>query len=78
VVPDAVSGQSPIVSGSPADKAGLQAGDVIKKVNGDTVTTGQGLTSLLNHYQPGDSVKLTVVRGSKTIQLNATLASAKG
>jgi serine protease Do len=76
VIPDAVSGQSPVVQGSPADKAGLQPGDVIKKVNSDSITTQQGLTMLLNRYQPGDNVKLTVIRDGKSDQLDATLGNA--
>jgi serine protease Do len=76
VLPESVSGQPAVVSGSPADKAGIQGGDVIKKVNGDAVTSEQGLTTLLNHYQPGDKITLSVVRGGKSIQISATLGTA--
>ncbi len=76
VVPQAISGQDPVAPGSPADKAGLQAGDIITKVNSDNVTQAQGLTTLLNRYQPGDSVKITVERGGKTITISVTLGSS--
>lgn len=70
ILPDAVSGgQSPVISGSPADQAGLQGGDVITKVGSDGVTTKQSLTTLLNNHKPGDTVKLSVVRGSKTLNI---------
>jgi S1-C subfamily serine protease len=75
VIPEAVSGEAPIVSGSPAEKAGLQAGDIIMKVNGDKTSQDQSLTTLLNKHQPGDKVKLTVVRGGKTLTITATLGS---
>jgi serine protease Do len=77
VIPSAASGQPSVVADSPADHAGLQGGDVIKKINGDNVTSEQGLTTLLNHYQPGDTVQLSVVRNGKTITLKATLGTAQ-
>jgi S1-C subfamily serine protease len=75
VIPEAISGEAPIVAGSPAEKSGLQAGDIITKVNGDSTSKDQSLTTLLNKHQPGDSVKLTVVRGGKTLTITATLGS---
>jgi serine protease Do len=75
VIPEAISGEAPIVSGSPAEKAGLQAGDVIVKVNGDKTSSDQSLTTLLNKHQPGDKVQLTVLRGGKTLTITATLGS---
>lgn len=75
VIPAAISGEVSIVSGSPAEKAGLQAGDIITKVNGDSTSQAQSLTTLLNKHQPGDNVKLTVVRGGKTLTITATLGS---
>jgi S1-C subfamily serine protease len=76
VVPDAVSGEEGVVSGSPADKAGLKAGDVIKKVDGTGMTDNRGLTSLLNRHQPGDTVTLSVNRDGKTISVKVTLGTA--
>lgn len=76
IIPDAVSGEEGVVSGSPADRAGLQAGDVIKKVNGSNVTTSQGLTSLLNKHKPGDTVTLSIIRSGKTLTIKVTLGSA--
>jgi serine protease Do len=76
VVPSAYGGSEPVVADSPAEKAGLKAGDVITKVNDDDVTKADPLSARLNKYQVGDSVDLTVVRSGKTIHLTAKLDAA--
>lgn len=65
-----------IVSGSPADKAGLKDHDIITKVNNISVNANTSLTAAISHFKPGDTVKLTIVRGSNTITKNVTLGSA--
>lgn len=65
-----------IVPGSPADKAGVQDGDIITKVNDQTIDPNHSLTSLISQRQVGDKVTLTVLRGDKTIALTATLEAA--
>lgn len=47
-----------VESGSPAEGAGLTAGDVITSVNGKSVDTAQALTAALSQAHPGDSVKI--------------------
>ncbi|WP_370111344.1 S1C family serine protease [Streptacidiphilus sp. MAP12-33] len=47
-----------VVSGSPAENAGLSAGDVITAVDGSAVTDPTGLTTLLDRHHPGDSITL--------------------
>jgi len=47
------------LAGSPAANAGLGAGDTITAINGTAVTTPQELTTILNRFHPGDSVKVT-------------------
>jgi serine protease Do len=66
-------GQATVVSGSPADKAGVQPGDVITKVDGTAINQSTSLTSLLDSHQAGDKIDLTIVRGGKTTSLQATL-----
>lgn len=67
-----------VVSGSPADKAGVKSKDIITKVNGTAVDAQHPLSSQLSQFVPGDAVTLTVLRDSKTIELKATLAQYNG
>jgi serine protease Do len=73
---DQNGGQATIVSGSPADKAGIQPGDIITKVDGTSVDQNTSLTSILDKHNIGDSITLTIVRGGKTITVSVTLGSA--
>jgi S1-C subfamily serine protease len=47
-----------VVSGGPADHAGLAAGDVITSVNGTSVTSPQTLQTALQRHHPGDRVSI--------------------
>ncbi|WP_228374442.1 S1C family serine protease [Demequina rhizosphaerae] len=48
-----------VYEGTPAAEAGLAAGDTITSVDGTAVASGSELASLLDAYEPGDSVALT-------------------
>jgi S1-C subfamily serine protease len=48
-----------VASGTPAESAGLAAGDVITAVNATAVASAQGLTAALQGHHAGDHVKLT-------------------
>jgi serine protease Do len=69
-------GTPSVISGSPADKAGLQEKDIITKVDGTNVDEKHSLVSLLGQHQPGDEVNLTVVRDSKTMNIKVKLGTA--
>ncbi len=60
-----------VTSGSTADKAGLQRGDVITKVDDAQITGADSLVATIRSYRPGDEVTLTYVHGSdtKTVKL---------
>jgi serine protease Do len=58
---------------SPAEKAGVKAGDVIVSVNGETVTDARNLARRISAMAPGTSVKLGVIRGGKEDALTLTL-----
>ena len=61
--------------GSAADRAGLEAGDIITAVDGDELSRFQSLANALTSYDSGDSVRLTVLSGtgSGTYTLRVTL-----
>lgn len=65
-----------VVSGSPAEKAGIQNGDIIVKFDGQQVTTQNDLAGLIGKKKVGDSVSLTIWRDGKTSDLNVTLVTA--
>jgi len=62
-----------IVAGSPADKAGLKAGDIIIGFDGTTVNEFNSLATLLGEYKAGDSIVLSVLRNKETKTINVTL-----
>jgi serine protease Do len=67
------SGESSIVSGSPADKAGLEEKDVILEIGGVKVNEKNSLVSILGRHTVGESVELKVERGNEEIKLNVKL-----
>jgi serine protease Do len=71
------SSQASVVSGSPADKAGVKDKDVITKVGGIEVGDKGDVSSLIAEYAPGDTIQLTVLRDGKTKTLNVTLSEYK-
>ncbi len=75
IAPRGVTGQDPIVAGSPAEKADLKAGDIITKVDNNDINKSTSLTSLLGKHKVGDTIKLTVIRNGKTISVDVTLGA---
>lgn len=67
-----------VVSGSPADKAGIQPKDVITKVNGVEIDAQHPLSSQLSQFVPGDTITLTILRDGKTIEAKAALVQYNG
>ncbi|ROZ64102.1 DegQ family serine endoprotease [Ramlibacter sp. WS9] len=65
-----------VEKGSPAEKAGLQPGDVIRGVNGQAIVASGDLPAMVGLSKPGDRVVLQVWRQGKKVDLNAQLASA--
>jgi len=63
-----------VVSGSPADTAGIRTGDVIVAFNGKAVTSAQGLTNDVQGSSSGSTVRLAVYRGQEKLTVSATLA----
>ena len=55
-----------IVDDSPAEKAGLEDGDVILEFNGKTISDNGDLTKAVRATSPGEEVKVVVLRNGKT------------
>jgi len=66
---------SGVTSGSPADKGGLKAGDVILAIGTHDVADLQGMTDALNAFKPGDATTVVVLRGTERVTLPVTLGS---
>ena len=62
-----------IISGSPAEAAGLKFGDIVTKVGDQEVNLDNPLSNLLNQHKKGDSVVLTVNRAGQEINLTVQL-----
>jgi putative serine protease PepD len=64
-----------VESGSPADSAGLKAGDVITAIGGKQISSADDLTASVNSYKPGDKATLTVDRGGSTKSISVTFGT---
>jgi putative serine protease PepD len=62
-----------VVSGSPADKAGLKAGDVITSIDGTTIENGDALTAAVAAHKPSDVVSVNVTRNGSSKTVKVTL-----
>ncbi|MEP6710595.1 MAG: trypsin-like peptidase domain-containing protein [Candidatus Saccharibacteria bacterium] len=64
-----------VVSGSPADKAGIKEKDIITAVNGTEIGAKGSMASLVAEYSARDTIKLTIQRDGKMMDLSVTLAA---
>ena len=64
---------SAVVSGGPADKAGLKEGDTIVAFNGNAVNNNYSLLGFVRASAMNDKVTLTIVRNGKTMDVDVTL-----
>ncbi len=68
----------PVTVGGPGDLAGIEPGDVVTEVDGKPVHSSDELIVKVRAHRPGDKLRLTVVRGGKTMSLSLVLGSAGG
>lgn len=64
-----------VENGGAGAKAGLKPGDVVTKINDQSVTDAESLVATVRGMRPNDEVKITVIRGGKTLAIRATLGS---
>ena len=67
-----------VVAGGPADKAGLQAGDIIVSIGGTATPTAERLAAALATLEPGQTVDVDFVRGGQTRHTPLTLGEYPG
>ncbi|MEU6983224.1 trypsin-like peptidase domain-containing protein [Streptomyces sp. NPDC046324] len=71
-------GSASVTPGGPAAKAGVRPGDVITKVDGQRVHSGEELIVKIRAHRPGDRLELTLLRGGKEQTKTLTLGSSQG
>ncbi len=62
-----------VLPGSPAEKAGLQAGDVIVRIGDTPVDTLQGYSDVLKRLEPGQTVTARVLRDGAEVEVSVTV-----
>ncbi len=67
-----------VIKNSPAEKAGLKAGDVITRVDDSKVTTPHEITSVLRSNRTKNTFTVTVVRNKKEMPVTVTLPDRSG
>lgn len=64
---------SRVVPGSPADKGGIQAGDIVTKFDNQAVSQSNDLVTILDNLKVGQKAAVEVYRDNKTVSLSVTL-----
>ena len=67
-----------VISGSPAEEAGVEEKDVIILVNGERVDDSSNLKNLISSGRPNDKTKLTIIRDGREKKLTVTLGTRPG
>ncbi len=62
-----------LVTGGSAEKAGVQAGDIITKINSQTIDSSTKISDIISKLKVGDRVTLEIWRNNNTQTINATL-----
>lgn len=66
-----------VVQNSPAEKAGLEVGDIITNINGSEVKNGNDVVNEVAFLRVNSKTSLAVLRNNKSISINVTLSDPK-
>lgn len=64
-----------VTANSPAAKAGIQTGDIVQSLNGQSVTDAVQITNIIGLLRVGDSVDVKLLRAGKTLDIPVIIAS---
>lgn len=67
------AGVPAVVKDSPADKAGLRAGDILVSIGGEKITADRTLTAIIDTKKPGDTIEVVLQRDGREQKLTVTL-----
>jgi len=67
--------QAAVLSGSPAEKAGLKANDILLEINGERIDENHPLGALIQKYQVGDEIEIKYLRDQKENTTKLKLSS---
>ena len=62
-----------VTEGGPAEKAGLQANDIITAVDGEAISGKSDLSSVISDHEAGDTLTLSVYRQGQTLSVTVTI-----
>jgi len=65
-----------VISGSPADKAGIVENDIILEIDGVKLENSTSLSSIIREKKVGQTITVKVSRGSETKDVQVTLERA--
>ncbi len=77
VAPGEDPGDVAVLPGSPAEKAGIKAGDLIVAIDGTKLTEDVSLLRLIQTKSPGETARLTVLRDGREMTLEVTVQEMK-
>jgi len=63
-----------VVSGGPADRAGIRRGDIITHIAGKAIEDGQSALRIISTTAPGTSVEMRMIRNGSATSKNAVVA----
>ncbi len=62
---------------SPAEAAGIKAGDIFAEIDGETIESSDDVVDILSDYDPEDEVELTVIRSGKEQKIKVELEESR-